>query len=120
MADLEADYREMLMNEFKERVARNKRYSLRAFARDLGVNPGYLPKLFAGKTIPSLETAQDIADRMRLEKVEKARFLKSVAEDQKCHALYVLDPTLTECSPETHAANALPAKKKRKKTKKAR
>ena len=39
------DYIEIVKNEFERRKSKNKSYSLRAYARDLGISPSYLSKL---------------------------------------------------------------------------
>jgi uncharacterized protein (TIGR02147 family) len=44
---MDSDYRQMLQQELLRRVARNSQYSLRAFARDLDLSPGFLSGLLA-------------------------------------------------------------------------
>jgi len=44
---------EVLHEEFEARKVRNARYSLRAFARDLRIDPSNLSKLMAGKRTPA-------------------------------------------------------------------
>ncbi len=48
------DYIEKVKKEFERRKSKNKSYSLRAYARDLGISPSYLSKLFKYK-VPATE-----------------------------------------------------------------
>lgn len=97
MADLEAFYREHLNSEFLERKRKNSRYSIRSYARSLGVDNGYLSKLLRGKTLISLDLADSIAKKLNLSTDVRNQFLKSAAEEQMCNSLYDIDPDLTEC-----------------------
>ena len=108
MADLDAYYRRYLIDELARRRAKNRRYSLRAFARALGVDGGFLSRLLAGKALLAIEKADRLSRRLRLLDDARREFLLSAAEEQKCHALYLLDPTLTECAPEQDAINRSP------------
>lgn len=51
---------EVLHEEFEERKGRNARYSLRAFARDLRIDPSNLSKLMAGKRTPATSVIQHL------------------------------------------------------------
>lgn len=112
MADLEVFYREQLSREFLERKRKNSRYSLRGYAKSLGVDNGYLSKLLKGKSLISLDLADAITKKLKLSTEVRNRFLKSAAEEQMCHALYLIDPNLTECDPSQDDQNKLPIKKK--------
>ena len=114
MADLESFYRTLLLNEFTARIARNKRYSKRAFAKRLGVDNGYLSKLLSGKILLSLDVAGKMAEKLALSPTDRKEFIVSAMEEQKCHALYLLDPTITDCEPEQHEQNLLPLPRKKK------
>lgn len=72
----------MLKKEFERRQTSNPRYSLRAFARDLALDPGLLSRLMAGKRLMALSTAKRVTERLRLEEGEARRFLQSAALDQ--------------------------------------
>ncbi|MCX6124209.1 MAG: helix-turn-helix domain-containing protein [Proteobacteria bacterium] len=114
MADLEAEYRVTLKRHFDLKISKNKRYSLRSFAKFLGVDPTYLSKLFSGKLLLSLDSADRITKKLKLEGKERATFLLSAAEEQKCHALYLIDPLLTDCHPATDEVNRLPKSRRHK------
>jgi transcriptional regulator with XRE-family HTH domain len=109
MADMDAAYRKSLEDEFVRRRKKNPRYSLRAFAAYLNVDVSYLSKLRSGKIILSVDLAAAFANRLKLLGPEKSAFILSAAEEQKCHALYLIDPSLTECDPTRSAVNQEPA-----------
>lgn len=115
MADLEAYYRVFLENTFVSRKKRNPQYSLRAFGRALGLDSGFISRLLAGKLLLSLDAAESIAKKLGMPADVRKQFLLSVAEEQKCHALYMIDPSCTECLPALDATNRLPLSKKSKK-----
>lgn len=114
MADLEAEYRLTLKRHFDLKISKNKRYSLRSFARFLGVDPTYLSKLLSGKLLLSLDTADRMTKKLKVEGEERTTFLLSAAEEQKCHALYLIDPSLTDCNPATDELNRLPKPRRHK------
>jgi transcriptional regulator with XRE-family HTH domain len=109
MADLSAKYRIVLENEYRRRAEQNSRYSRNAFARFLGIDSTYLSKLSKGKILLSLDIADQITKRLKLDSKTRADFLLSAAEEQRCHALYLIDPTLTDCEPQEHQLNRQPA-----------
>ena len=74
----------------------------------LGMDNGFLSKLLSGKTMLSLDLADKITKRLKLNIEERKEFLLSAAEEQKCHALYLIDPVLTECQEDLHETNLLP------------
>ena len=113
MSDLDAFYRIYLKKGLESRTLRNRRYSVRAYARSLGVDNGYLSRLLSGKLLLSLELAGKILSRLELTDVDRREFILSAAEEQKCHALYLLDPSLTDCASELHETNVLPTPRKR-------
>lgn len=53
--------------EFQTRRHKNPRYSIRAFARDLGLSPSHLSEFLAGKTNLSSDKAVSLAERLRLD-----------------------------------------------------
>lgn len=108
MADLAAEYRLILSEEYKKRAKRNPRYTQSAFARSLGVDRTYLSKLTAGNILLSLDIADQITLALRLSPELRKVFLLSAAEEQRCHALYLTDPSLTECEPEKREINVKP------------
>jgi len=58
------DFREVLRAELETRVARNASYSLRAFARDLGLSTSHLSEVFKGRYGFSRPTSLGIATRL--------------------------------------------------------
>ena len=68
------DYREWLKREFESRSRRNPRYSLRAFARDLGILPSRLSEVLKGHYGLSPAAAEAIARRLGLSASETKRF----------------------------------------------
>lgn len=114
MADINAEYRLILNSEFNVRKKKNPRYSLRAFARLLKVDASYLSKINSGKLILPVDVAASIAEKLKLEKEIRKKFILSAAEEQTCHALYLTDPELTDCDPEKSDLNKSPLPKVKK------
>lgn len=54
-------YREQLRSVFLKRVEKNKKYSLRAYARDLSLDPGQLSLVLNGKKNISLSKASELS-----------------------------------------------------------
>jgi hypothetical protein len=75
------DYRALLRAEFAARHGRNRHYSLRAFARDLGVSPGGLINVIAGRRKLSLETAAQIADSLGYSPEDRQRLFRMVERE---------------------------------------
>ena len=72
------DYRLILKQEHHGRVSFNRRYSLRAFARDLGLAPSRLCEIFHYKQGLSRDAAGRIADRLGYDGDRKSYFLDLV------------------------------------------
>jgi len=70
---------EYLAEEFNRRQQRNKHYSLRAFARDIGVSPPFLSQFLSGKRGLSLEKAKVILEKIEWGD-EKKDFFYSLIE----------------------------------------
>ncbi len=100
MADFEAFYRVYLKEELRLRKSKNRRYSLRAFAKSLKIDNGQLSKIIAGKALLSVDLADQVAKALKLTGTDRVEFLTSAAEEQKCHLLYLVDPSLTDCDSE--------------------
>jgi uncharacterized protein (TIGR02147 family) len=75
-------YRTWLAAELARRQARNKRYSLRAFAKDARLNAGTLSSVLAGKQALSLKAAQRLVEALAIPAREGRRLLESVVRDQ--------------------------------------
>ncbi len=71
-------YREFLEREYQARLRRNPGYSLRAFARDLGMQVSKLSEALRGIRGISRTTAVKIAKRMRLSPQESEVFLSLI------------------------------------------
>lgn len=76
-------YREMLREELQKRTGRNPRYSLRAFAKCLGVDVAALSRVLSLKQTITLRTANKIVSKLNLPEKERDFFLVSVMEDRK-------------------------------------
>lgn len=62
---------DVLENEFKKRAQSNPKYSLRAFARDLGVSHSLLSQMFAGKRAMSVEFNRKLLKELKLSQRER-------------------------------------------------
>jgi uncharacterized protein (TIGR02147 family) len=67
-----------LKDVFVERIRKNPQYSLRAYAKHLGLSPGGLSQILSGKKKLSVERAEVIAERMGLKSLERDVFLLKV------------------------------------------
>ncbi|HEX2949185.1 MAG TPA: TIGR02147 family protein [Armatimonadota bacterium] len=77
-----ADYRSRLVTELSQRIRKNPRYSLRAFARSLTLSPAYLSRLMSGKLPLTIPVARKIIEQLPLDEESANGFLQS-AMDQK-------------------------------------
>src|SRR5689334_15303008 len=75
---VQQDFRSTLRNELAERCRRNPRYSLRAFARDLGIEPARLSDVLNEKKGFSKTLALRLASRLGFSEKETERFVESV------------------------------------------
>lgn len=114
MANLKAFYRIQLQKEYEQRLSKNSRYSQNAFAKFLEITPSYYSKLMSGKILLSLDLAEQISKKLKLSSAMAKEFCISVADEQKCHALFLIDPSYTNCDGELKETNQYP--KSRKKT----
>jgi uncharacterized protein (TIGR02147 family) len=73
------DYRSLLNEVFSERRSRAPKYSLRAFARDLGIEPAQLSRVLKGPHNISLQSAQRIAPKLFKQKRRQNFFLDLVS-----------------------------------------
>lgn len=71
------DFRTAIKNEIERRVQSNARYSLRAFARSVGVDPGNLSRVLSGKSNLSRQGASRIAPVIGLGPVEQLQFVEA-------------------------------------------
>lgn len=68
------DYREILRSAYSQRASRNPSYSLRAFARDLGISSSRLSEVLSGRDGLSSEVARRIAVALGLSGEEMRHF----------------------------------------------
>lgn len=73
------DFRFYLLRELEQRQKKNPSYSLRAFARDLEMSPQKLNQVLKGKSGISPESAEQVATKIKLSKLEQELFLSLVA-----------------------------------------
>lgn len=78
MFNPQAQYHQVLKSEFETRTKANARYSLRAFARDLGLAPSRLSRVLRGEEGLSQTTAAKVAVRLGLSPNEQAKFCEMV------------------------------------------
>lgn len=78
-----SDYRLFLQRELSERRAHNPRYSMRAFAQNLGISPSGLCQILSGKRPLARRTADTIADRLGLAPDARAALLGAPQPYQK-------------------------------------
>lgn len=71
-------YQELLKGEFELRLSKNSRYSMRAFARDIGMTPQMLSSVFNKKKDLSVDTAAEIANRLGYDPIQTQDLLDSV------------------------------------------
>lgn len=82
---IEQDFQGYLQDEFKRRVSGNSRYSLRAFARDLGLEPSLLSRIMRKRVRLTELMFYRIADRLKIPKevsisLRKRTFPKNLAQ----------------------------------------
>lgn len=75
---MQTSYIHILKRKFEERLAINPRYSLRAYARSLRLDPGFLSHLLNQKRKLSVARAIEIAPSLKLSSSEKSVFINLV------------------------------------------
>jgi len=81
----EMTYREILQNKYQLRTEKNKKYSLRAFAKDIGISVSLLSEIRSGKKGLSVKTAMSISKKLGLSGSEQAFFCDLVASEHARH-----------------------------------
>lgn len=92
-------YRHTLKEIFVSIQERNPTYSQNSFAKYLGVTTSYYSKMMNGKIGLSLNIADKITKKLRMEPDERKAFIFSVAEEQHWHSLALIDESFKR--PET-------------------
>lgn len=80
-------YRSYLKDELTRRTESNPRYSLRAFAKALQIDPTGLSKILSNKKILSLKTAEKMLSRLPMANETRDIFLSSVVKEQQTRSL---------------------------------
>jgi PAS domain S-box-containing protein len=80
----------VLREELDRRKNKNPRYSLRAFAKFLGVHPSAMSRLLNGKQELSLQACVTILKRLALPVDQSRAFIASVSTDKRNRALSLL------------------------------
>ena len=88
------NYIDILKHQLETRSAKNSSYSLRAFARDLDLNPSRLSEILSKKKGLSLQAATTLAEKLGLNSEEKEFFLLSV-KAQHARSLKAKDEATT-------------------------
>jgi len=78
----QSSYRDFLRAVLAERSRTNPRYSLRSFARQMGVQPSLLSLILSGKRKLTEETAERLSERLALGKAESNYFRLLVQLDR--------------------------------------
>ena len=81
--NMETVYLEILKARFEKRKSTNSRYSLRAFARDLGLNPGVLSAILNQKRGIPFQRVRDLSEKLHLSDQESKEFEHSIYERKK-------------------------------------
>lgn len=87
-------FRRRLNAEFSLRASRNRRYSIRSFARDLGLDPGTTSRVLSGKQVPGSRIGKRICERLSLTADEEAQFFSSLALAKKASKVRRMSPAL--------------------------
>jgi len=78
-----SSYRQALQNAFDERMRLNPRYSLRAFARDLGISPGFLSQVLSEKRGLNLAKATEVFNKLGIPPAEQKLYALEIQKHQK-------------------------------------
>lgn len=73
---------EILKTIYDGRKSKNKSYSSRAFARDLGISPGRLSEILSGQNIPGPEVTRRIVQGLKLN-FQDSQWVIEVIQQQK-------------------------------------
>jgi uncharacterized protein (TIGR02147 family) len=76
------DFRKYLRSELGERCARNPSYSLRAFAKQIGLSPSHLSRVLSGSKSLSQSAALRVASELNLNEKQTSYFFRLVSADK--------------------------------------
>jgi len=71
-------YQDILKEHLTRRMSMNPRYSLRAFANALGLEPSKLSEVMSGKKGLSADRAEKVCEKLRLQGLDRDLFILSV------------------------------------------
>ncbi len=83
-------YIKLLLNEIENRKEKNPRYSLRAFARYLGIGPSTLSRILTGRQELSHSACKNIIKKIKFNRDDCVLFIASIAEERKRRAYKLL------------------------------
>jgi len=89
-------FRDQIKTELAKRLERNPRYSLRSFAKAIGISPGTLSQVLSGNKIPSTKLARKLIDSLDLNPSEQKAFMVSLAGAQQKRNLQRLAPVFAK------------------------
>lgn len=75
MHNLNFEISSHLISELDQRKSRNKQYSLRAYAKQLGIEPSLLSKIIRQKVIPTPKTLEKLISSLSIENSKKASLI---------------------------------------------
>lgn len=87
MNDLKPYHVELLIQEIAKRKLTNSRYSLRAFAKFLGIAPSTLSRILSNHQELSISGSKKIMRKLKFTEEQKIVFISSVAEEKKRRAI---------------------------------
>ncbi len=93
------DYRQFLNEELVRKIKINPRYSLRAFARQIGLSPGELSEILRQKRSLSVKGALKIAVHLQLTEAEKDHLLSLIQKEKANAAALRVGLTIDEAAP---------------------
>ena len=103
-------YIQFLTDDFARRKTKNPIFSMRAYARLLGIDPGTLSRVLSGQQRLSLQSGVQIVKRLDLTQDEQNQLLESLVEERKEQA-WAFISTQLESSEDTiknsHAAESI-------------
>jgi transcriptional regulator with XRE-family HTH domain len=74
---MNSGFSELLQSDFRERRRKNSSYSLRSYARDLGIHPSLLIRYMRGERSPRIQTLKRLLDRMQADEAVKLMVLNA-------------------------------------------
>lgn len=75
----------------QRKLLKKGKYSLRSFAKDLGVSPGRLTELLQQTNIPTTKTLEKMAALLKLSAVQRNELLTAAEQDKKRRLLHQAD-----------------------------